>query len=218
VWRAQRAIIAAGVAGAVACAAYAATLWLERLTVRETIAGLRLDTAQARDQLGRVAARFPATPATIENLKSTALEFRRIAARSASPEAALAHLSRALDRSPRIELEALTWSTGRGSAPGDPKPEAAPAPVPSEPARAEPQQTLEISGRLNAAKRPDYRAVAEEVQRFAALLGADPAWRVVAMRLPFDLSSDGVLSGGAGAVADSSDAPRFTIWIARSHG
>ena len=191
-WRLQRSIVATGTAGFVTCGAYAATLWLEQLAVRERIEGVKVDTAQARDQLERVRARFPAAPTTIEALKSTALEFRGIAAGSASPESALEHVSRALDRSPQIELDALAWSAG-----------------------TDPAQTLEISGRVSTTQRSDYRGVTEHVQRFSALLSANPAWRIVSMRLPFDVSPEGVLSGGTGAGPDSSDAPRFTISIAR---
>ncbi|HEV8094327.1 MAG TPA: hypothetical protein VGP71_01290 [Burkholderiales bacterium] len=193
-WRLQRSIVTAGAAGFVTCGAYAATLWLEQLAVRTQSEGVKVDTAQARDQLERIRARFPAAPTTIENLKATALEFRGLAARSASPEGALEHVSRALDRSPQIELDTLSWSAG-----------------------TEPPQTLEISGRVNATQRSDYRAVTEQVQRFSALLSADPAWRIVGMRLPFDISPEGTLAGGTGG-ADSSDVPRFTISIARIPG
>ena len=193
-WRVQRSIVAAGTAGFVTCGAYAATLWLEQLVVRERIEGVKVDTAQARDQLERVRARFPAVPTTVENLKSAALEFRRVAAGSTSPEGALEHVSRALDRSPQIELDALAWSAG-----------------------IEPAQTLEITGRVNATQRSDYRAVTEQVQRFSALLTGDPAWRIVSMRLPFDVSPGGVLSGGTGVGANTSDA-RFAISIARING
>ena len=194
-WRLQRSIVVAGTAGFVTCGAYAATLWLEQLAVRERIEGVKGDTAQARDELARFRARFPAAPTTIENLKSTALEFRGIAARSVSPEGALEHVSRALDRSPQIELDALAWSAG-----------------------AEPPQTLEISGRVNATQRSDYRAITELVQSFSTLLTGDPAWRLVSVRLPFDVSPEGVLSGGTGAGADSADVPRFAISIARTKG
>ena len=194
-WRLQRSVVAAGAVGFVTCGAYAATLWFEQLVVRERIEGVKTDTAQARDQLERVRARFPAAPTAIENLKSTALEFRGIATRSASPEGALEHVSRALDRSPQIEIDALAWRAG-----------------------TEPAQMLEISGRVNATRRSGYRAVTEVVQRFSALLTGDPAWRIVSVRLPFDVSPEGVLSGGTGASADTSDVPRFAISIARIKG
>jgi hypothetical protein len=194
-WRLQRSIVTAGAAGFVTCGAYAAALWLEQLAVRTQSEGVRLDTAPARDQLERIRARFPAAPTTIENLKATALEFRSLAARSASPERALEHVSRALDRSPQIELDTLAWNAG-----------------------TELPQTLEITGRVQATRRSDYRAVAEQVQRFAARLSADPEWRIAGMRLPFDVSPEGVLSGDTDGGADSSDTPRFTISIARIPG
>ena len=189
VWRLQRSLLGAGVAGFVSLGAYAATLWVEQLTTRERIEGVKRDVAVARDELAQARARFPATPAPLENLKASALEFRRIAARSASPEAAFAHVSRALDQSPQIELDALAWS-------------------------AEPEQMLEITARVNGSARADPRAIASEVQRFGALIGADAKWRVVATRLPFDQSSEGVLAASAGA--ETTDVPRFSMRIARN--
>ncbi|MGH8675969.1 MAG: hypothetical protein ACREVG_16885, partial [Burkholderiales bacterium] len=103
-WRLRRSIVAAGALAFAACAAYAATLWLENLTVREHIAALQLEAGQAREQFQRISARFPATPTTIDNLKATALEFRHIALRSATPEDALIHVSHALGQAPQIEL------------------------------------------------------------------------------------------------------------------
>src|SRR6185503_1644543 len=136
VWNAQRSIVGASVAGLVGCGAYAATLWLEQNAVRERIEGMRLELALAREQLARVSARLPAAPASIETLKAAVNEFREIAARSALPEAALEHVSRALDESPRIELDALAWS-------------------------AEPGQTLEITGRVNGVSISDHRQIAD---------------------------------------------------------
>ena len=188
-WRLQRSLVGAGVAGFVSCGAYAATLWIEQWMMRERIEGVQRDTAMAGDQLARARARLPASPAPIETLKASALEFRRLAARSASPEAAFAHVSRALDESPQIELDALAWS-------------------------AEPEQMLEVTGRIHAAARADPRAIANEVQRFSALIAADAKWRVVATRLPFDLSSEGVLAARAGA--EATDVPRFSLRVARN--
>jgi hypothetical protein len=64
-------------------------------------------------------------------------------------------------------------------------------------------------------QRSDYRAITAEVQRFADALGADPSFRVQRMQLPFDVTSEGTLSGDIGA-ASGGEAPRFTIDLARS--
>lgn len=190
-WRLQRSFVGVGGAAFVACSVYAATLCIEQLALRERIEAVRADAAVARDRLARVAARLPGTSADIESFKASALELRRIAARTGSPEAAFEHVSRALDQSPRIELDALAWSV-------------------------EPEQALEINGRVSGVVRSDHRAIADEVQRFAKLLGATSGWRVVSTRLPFDLSSEGVLAVAAGT--DAVEPPRFAVRIARSSG
>jgi hypothetical protein len=213
-WNLRRSIVAAGALGFAACAAYAATQWLGVLAVREQVETLQLETRQAREQFQRVSARFPVTPTTIENLKSTAFEFRSIAARSASPEGALAHVARALDQVPGIELDALTWSAGRAAPSGDVKAESA-APPGAGAGAGETAHSVDISGRVKAIRRSDYRSIAEQVHRFAALLGADPSWRVVRTQLPFDVTPEGTLSGDIGAAAESGEMPRFAVSIAR---
>ena len=190
-WKMQRSLAGASVASFVACSAYAATLWFEQIMVRERTEDVRLDLTLARDQLGRIRAQFPATPASIETLKASANEVRDIAARSGLPEAALEHVSRALDQSPRIELDALAWS-------------------------AEPEQTVEITGRVIGVGTADHREIADEVGRFSSRLGAGSEWRVLATRLPFDLSSGGILA--ATADRGSTDIPRFSVRIARTPG
>ena len=189
-WQVQRSLVGAGVAGFVSCGAYAASLWIEQWMVRQRIDGVQRETVVARSQLADASTRLPSTPAPIETLKASALEFRRIAARTAAPEAALLHVSQALDQSPRIELEALAWS-------------------------ADPEQVLEITGRVSGAAHADHRAIANEVQRFGALLASDARWKIVATRLPLDLSSEGVLAATA---AEGAEAPRFSLRIARNPG
>jgi hypothetical protein len=76
-------------------------------------------------------------------------------------------------------------------------------------------QVLELSGRVSAARRSDYRAITAEVQDFANALRADPAYRVLRTQLPFDVTSEGTLSGDIGTASETGEAPRFTIVIAR---
>ena len=190
-WQVQRSLVGAGVAGFVSCGAYAASLWIEQWMVRQRIDGVQRETVVARSQLADASTRLPSTPAPIEMLKASALEFRRIAARTPAPEAAFLHVSQALDQSPRIELDALAWS-------------------------ADPEQVLEITGRVSGAAHADHRAIANEVQRFGALLESDARWRIVATRLPLDLSSEGVLA--ATAAVEGTEAPRFSLRVARNPG
>jgi hypothetical protein len=214
-WRAQRAIVAAGALGFAACAGYAGLDWLEFSRARGGVQTLRDEARRAQQQYERITAGFPVTQTTTENLKATVLEFGSIASRTAAPEAAFAYLSRALEQFPQIELDALTWSVGKPLAASEPKGAAAPVSKPAA-AGAEGAQLLEISGRVHAAQRSDYRAITAEVQRFAALLRADPAWQVVRTQLPFDVTPEGTLSGDIGAGPETGEAPRFVITIARA--
>jgi hypothetical protein len=213
VWQLQRAVAAAGAIGFAACALYAAAIWIDILTVKSRSADQALESRQAADRYARITRTFPVTQTTTDNLKATVNEFRKIAAHSASPEGALAHLSTVLEQFPEIELDTLTWRIGaaetaqaaRGTAPVGAKPAAR---------AGDRAELLEINGRVNAAQRSDYRAITDKVERFADALAQNPDYGVVRTRLPFDIASEGTLTGDIGA-RESGEAPRFTVVLAR---
>jgi hypothetical protein len=45
-------------------------------------------------------------------------------------------------------------------------------------------QILEVTGRVNATRRSDYRAITGQVQQFAEALRGDTAWRILRTQLP----------------------------------
>jgi hypothetical protein len=53
------------------------------------------------------------------------------------------------------------------------------------------------------------------VQQFAEALRTDPAWRILRTQLPFDVTSEGTLSGDIG-LTEGTEAPRFTITVGRA--
>jgi hypothetical protein len=106
-----------------------------------------------------------------------------------------------------MEIDSLQWRMSQ--------PDGSAAPAGGKPAAGgDAMQILEISGQVNAIRRSDYRAITGEVQRFAESLRSDPAWRIVRTVLPFDITSEGTLSGDIGS-AEGGDAPRFTIVVGR---
>ena len=80
--------------------------------------------------------------------------------------------------------------------------------------RAENAVLVEISGRVNATQRNDYRGITAQVQAFANAL-ASGGYQLARTQLPFDVTSEGTLTGDIGAGRDSGEAPRFTITLAR---
>lgn len=218
-WQMQRAIAAIGVAGFAACGLYAGSIWLEAQGVRD-LAALQTQSARAdSERYQSITRTFPVTQTTTDNLRATVDEFTRIAKATASPEPAFGYLSRVLQEFPEIELEQITWSIGRlDGLPTAPKPAVAPAPAAG--AQAKPAaptnqgELIEIAGRVNATRRSDYRAITREVERFADALRAEPGYRVARTQLPFDISSEGTLTGDIGG-NEGAEAPRFTIVLAR---
>jgi hypothetical protein len=210
-WRLQRALTMAGVAGFLGCAAYAGSQWLEVFDLQQQAAVQRREAGEATRKYQSITASFPVTQTTTDNLKATVVEFTRIASQSASPEPAMVYLSQAVEKFPQFEVDAISWSVGK-----PPSPAAAPKPAPGAPVPGgEQMQLLEVSGRVNATRRSDYRAITGQVQRFAEALQTDPAWRIVRTQLPFDVTSEGTLSGDIGAT-EGNEAPRFSVTVGRS--
>ena len=214
IWQLHRGLVAAGAMGLAACALYAGAIWVDAYGMRGETRDLRAETVQTTQQYQRITSAFPVTQTTTDNLRATVNEFRNIARRTAAPRDALVYLSGVMNDFSQIELDAVNWRLERpdgrpaaGSAPG--------APAAGNVRPGEIAQVLELSGRVSAARRSDYRAITAEVQDFANALRADPAYRVLRTQLPFDVTSEGTLSGDMSTTSDTGEAPRFTIVLAR---
>jgi hypothetical protein len=208
IWQLQRAVVAAGALGFAACAAYAGAQWLESADLARRATTYTRDARVAAERYERITASFPVTETTTENLRATVLEFRRIAEQSAWPEPALLHVSRVLGQFPQMELEVLNWSIGKPDERRKPlTPGAKPDP------QSDQAVLVELSGRVNATQRNDYRGITAQVQAFAGLL-AQSGYTLVRTQLPFDITPEGTLTGDIGGT-DSGEAPRFTIVLAR---
>jgi hypothetical protein len=214
-WQLQRGIVAAGILGFAACAIFAGAKWVDMFNVRAQAADQTRQAERAADQYKRITATFPVTQTTTENLKATVIEFTRIAAQTASPEGALVHVSRVLERFPQFELDRLEFSVGRPDQ--REKPTAgvpATAAGPKSETSGDMAVRLQISGRVNATQRDDYRGITAQVQRFAGALGAS-GYELVRTQLPFDITSEGTLTGDIGGTTEAGEAPRFTVTVMR---
>ena len=208
VWQVQRAVMAAGAAGFAACSLYAAASWVGSHELRTHASDQAREARSAAERYARITAAFPVTETTTENLRTAVLEFRKIAEASALPEAALIHVSHVLERFPQMDLDTVQWRLGRP----EQREGAERAGAPNAP-RVDGVH-FEISGRVNATQRNDYRAITAQVQAFASAL-ASGGYHVVRTQLPFDVTSEGTLTGDIGGRSESGEAPRFTITLGR---
>ena len=162
-----------GCSRVLACALTAGARWLEALDVRGQAEN---QTREARARRRAISAHHRDLPGDPDqhrkSASATVVEFTRIAERTASPEGAFVHVSRVLDQFPQFELDRIDFSVGHP----DRRDRAAPLTQSNTPgSRADPQAEsavrLEISGRVNATERNDYRAITAQVRSFAGALG-----------------------------------------------
>lgn len=211
VWQLQRGMVAVGAAAFILCALFGASRWLEARDMGEQARAQLAEADAAAARYQRITAAFPVTETSADNLKATVIEFERIAQRNSSPEVAFARISRVLGKFPQVELDAIHWSVGRPGAPAG----ATPArPTPAHGGGGDTAVQIELSGRVNATQRNDYRGITAQVQELASAF-ASSDYELVHTQLPFDITSEGTLTGDIGAASDSGEAPRFTIVLAR---
>lgn len=216
IWQLQRGLVAAGALGLAVCSIAAGARWLDAASLRDQAQAQRLQSQVAAAQYQRITAGFPVTQTSTENLKLAVVEFRRIAERSAAPEQAFQHVSRVLRQFPQMELDGLTWSVGRPADRRDQRsvPSAQRGQAAKTEAHGAEGELLEVAGRVNATQRDDYRGITAQVQQFAGALGGSSGYEIIATKLPFDITSEGTLTGDIGG-GETGDAPRFTIVLAR---
>ena len=213
-WKLQRGIVAAGVAGFAACALAAGVRWFDGGDIRQRAEDQRQQAARSSQQYERITAGFPVTQTSTENLKVAVVEFRRIAERNADPREALVHVSGVLQQFPQMDVDGVTWSVGQIERRESKPPALAAAPAANAPA-SNIGVLIEIAGRVNATQRNDYRGITTQVQRFAGAL-ASGGYELLRTQLPFDVTSEGTLTGDIGGAAETAtEAPRFTILVAR---
>ena len=214
IWQLQRGIVAAGAPASPPARCTPAAAGSRRSTCASAPRCRRAKRARRPQQYERITATFPVTQTTTENLRVTVVEFRRIAERSASPERRVrARLAGAgavpadgdrRDQLERASRRAARRQTRRAAAGGDGKP------------AAQSDATLQFSRSRAASTRRSATTTAASPRRCSA---SPTRWRAAATscertQLPFDITSEGTLTGDIGA-AESSEAPRFTIALAR---
>lgn len=157
------------------------------------------------------------------NMKAAVQIAQMVARQGPWPQAVMAMVSEALERSPQIRLTQLDW---RANAPGA-VPVTASSAVPgvaTSPALVVPQSSMLIGipkapqqqVRLQAevlVEQDDYRSVLLSMNRFAQELARTPGMLVEIEQLPFDVRPNVKLTGKAGTPAGLGERAKFTLNI-----
>ena len=213
--------------GAVVCLgllAYAGLQLAQYFRLEEQAGQDRQRVQGAADAYLRVTARFPKLPTTIDNLRVTMQKWGVLTKQSSSPDRLIAEVSRAVDVSPKIDIDRIHWSlsvnpkeklkdAGAARATG--------GAAPTQPATGKPApggailyEVVEIGGRVMGVKTSDYRSITLTVNEFLDALRARPGVEVLQAKMPFEIGSQTRLSGDIGAEA-ASTVPQFSAVVAR---
>ena len=187
-------------------------LWNLQDATQETADAARR-TATVQQQYKEITQTFPAAPTTSDNLIKAVDIYQKVVKSARSPKPFMALVSRALEASPEIFLQDISWhysmdrpETGAGAA----RPAAAPATTPG-------TQGLRQSGIVSGEIRPfqgDYRAAIESVNRVAERLSRDPAVAdVKVIKLPLNVNSELALTGNTRDAAEQSGIADFKIAV-----
>jgi hypothetical protein len=178
----------------------------------------------AADSYSRVTARFPKLPTTTENLRVTMQKWGLLTKQSAPPDRLIVDVSRAVEASPRIEVDRLQWSLAvnpkdRIKDPGAARSagtQAPPTPPPAQPGSSAGglYEVAELTGKVMGVKASDYRGINLTINEFLDALRKRPGVEVLHAKMPFEVGSQTRLSGDIGAET-SAAVPQFTVTVAR---
>jgi len=157
-------------------------------------------TARLTAQYQDITRKFPAAPASADDLKKTVEIAQKLRASARSPEPVMALVSRALAGNPDIVLKQLDWKYGGGEASNEQRAAAtAAAAAPALPGTPAPAGTRKQSALIEGEVRPfrgDYRAAIEVIHNFADRLGKEPpVAEVRVVKLPLNVSPTQPLAG-----------------------
>lgn len=152
---------------------------------------------------------LPPMPTSLNNLRAVVTRYKGMEARTASPDAMMLQISRALDASPQIEIERIEWETT--AHPDDPTQDLRRMGT----SQAQPPTGLyavaTIAGMLPQTDAGNQRAMLQAVNDFAGELSRSAGLRVSVLRMPLDVESAKTLRGGGEIDAVAPEAPRFSL-------
>lgn len=213
-WQMRAALKGFGAVALAGCLLFAAHQYIDAFMLRDKTTDVLAQAQADSEKHQAIQNTFPPMPASTDQLRAVIDRYERLEKRSDTPKTLFLAISRALDASPRVDIERIQWSLGEAldSAP----PQAgmqAPKPAAGATAGKTMQAQAVIDGLLPASLAADQRAQIDAVNAFADALRRDAALRVDVERMPFDIES-GKSFKSSGA-AEKAAQPKFVVRVSR---
>jgi len=218
-WQIGRGLLGLGAAVLAAGMLFSSVRLLHAYTLRGKI---RADQTQYRvlsAEYARVTAKFPATPTSTENLKTTIKLYRMLQDETATPAYMYEQISKALAGFPRVEIEDIDWRIGKPPAETLHKgavPRAAAAALGAAP-NADYALAV-VSARVVGARRADLRSITDMAEQFIAALKKNPKLTVMGVHMPFAITAEDTLSGDIGSSRAIAEDASFKVTVGRRLG
>jgi hypothetical protein len=210
-WQIRRALNAiAGVILAVSLF-YSANQLMTHFELATTNSMLQSEVDLGKRHYNAMLQGLPPVPISYDSLRTLTDRYEALARRSPGPEPLFVHISRALNKSPKIELTRLDWSVAD-------RPDTVPAgttnstgPVVAAPTGGSGFAVVKIQAQLPLSMASDHRTQLETVNAFAETLRT-PDIEVRVLTFPFETESGkSIKSSEATSLVDP---PRFAISMA----
>ena len=200
-WQIRRTLLSGGTLALLACLLFSGQLMFDGYQLSSASEQIRLQTEGHQQRYAAILKTLPPLPMSIDQLFSLIARYDSLEAHSASLEAMVSRISRALQGSPQVQINRIDWSAGLG------RDEARPST-----GRSEFTIISDVYAQLPDKLSGDRRALHDAIQFFSAGLRQDGAAEVHILKLPFDISSAKSLKGGNDN-ASGAEAGRFALRI-----
>lgn len=195
------------------CILVSGKLLFEAYTVKQETEALRSEAGLSRQRYNEIVKTFPSIPTDNETLRRVIDRYAELEKKSAFPDGLYQEISRAMDKTLAVELNAIEWRVGgdeaaavaTGPSVGTALTASA-IPVGSEAAIV--QGTLKLGASANA------RQMLDTFNLFVEALKTNPELQVEVLQRPFDIEPGKSLKGGDTTLEDNK--PRsFSLQIVR---
>ena len=179
----------------------------------------------ALEHYAQIEANYPKSPIPAPELRIFIKNIKTIEGHLTSAKDFLSPIADALQNTPQIDIDYIAWGLSEGwselmqekltNQSGISQGRNTETPM-QEGSSQKFFQLAEIKGRISVAQSSDYRAISAIAEKFAASINNQPGFRLVALRLPFEISAEKSLQGMIGV--DRATSPsEFALTLAKIH-
>lgn len=212
-WQLRTGLLGAGAVALLACLLYAGRQFYLVQELRHETAATASEAAEDSRRYAEILRGLPPMPTSVDNLRAVVTRYDALMHRTQEPQAMYVRISRAVERSPEVDIERIEWQlTATPDASGTTG--SAPRPAVSGQAEAtgDMYASALVTATLPALQIREQRSILRAIEGFVAALQGEPGLRATVLKLPFDVESGKTLRSQETGAA-SAEIPRFTVRI-----